>query len=92
MDGDRDLDALIAGHHNSNLVWFENPLTVSPKPFPGKQSSWKGFDMNEFKLGNRNCRVVQPKRRLRVALGYGGPVFGATNLKRIWLFLKKGGT
>ena len=30
------------------------------------------------------------KRRLRVALGYGGPVFGATNLKRIWLFLKKG--
>ena len=62
MDGDRDLDALIAGHHNANLVWFENPLAVSPKPFPGKQSSWKGFDMNEFKLGNRNCRVVQPKK------------------------------
>ena len=62
MDGDRDLDVLIAGHHNANLVWFENPLAVSPKPFPGKQSSWKGFDMNEFKLGNRSCRVVQPKK------------------------------
>ena len=62
MDGDEDLDILIAGHHNANLVWFENPLAKSPKPFPGKQSSWKGFAMSEFKLGNRNCRVVQPKK------------------------------
>jgi len=29
MDGDGDLDVLIAGHHNANLVWFENPLEKS---------------------------------------------------------------
>jgi pimeloyl-ACP methyl ester carboxylesterase len=62
MDGDNDLDVLIAGHSSSNLVWFENPLANSPKPFPGKQSSWKGFAMNEFTLGNRSCRVVRPKK------------------------------
>ncbi|MEM9280534.1 MAG: VCBS repeat-containing protein [Verrucomicrobiota bacterium] len=26
MDGDGDLDVLIAGHASSNIVWFENPL------------------------------------------------------------------
>ena len=26
MDGDYDLDLLIAGHSSNNLVWFENPL------------------------------------------------------------------
>ena len=26
MDGDRDLDLLIAGHSSNNIVWFENPL------------------------------------------------------------------
>ena len=26
MDGDHDLDLLIAGHASNNVVWFENPL------------------------------------------------------------------
>lgn len=26
MDGDYDLDLLIAGHASKNVVWFENPL------------------------------------------------------------------
>mgnify|MGYP003633106844 CR=1 FL=1 len=26
MDGDEDLDILIAGHASNNIVWFENPL------------------------------------------------------------------
>ena len=26
MDGDHDLDLLIAGHFSNNIVWFENPL------------------------------------------------------------------
>ena len=26
MDGDHDLDLLIAGHSSKNIVWFENPL------------------------------------------------------------------
>jgi len=26
MDGDRDLDALIAGQQSKNVVWYENPL------------------------------------------------------------------
>ena len=26
MDGDYDLDLLIAGHSSQNIVWFENPL------------------------------------------------------------------
>ena len=26
MDGDGDLDVLIAGHTSNNVVWFENPL------------------------------------------------------------------
>ena len=25
MDGDKDLDLLIAGHTSMNIVWFENP-------------------------------------------------------------------
>ena len=62
MDGDEDLDVLIAGHFSSNLVWYENPHKSTVDPFPGKQSSWKGFAMNEFKLGNRNCKVVRPKK------------------------------
>lgn len=28
MDGDGDLDVLIAGHASNNAVWFENPLTA----------------------------------------------------------------
>ena len=49
MDG-IDLDALIAGHHNANLVWFENPLAVSRSP-SRKAVFLEGFDMNEFKPG-----------------------------------------
>ena len=26
MDGDNDLDVLIAGHASNNVVWYENPL------------------------------------------------------------------
>jgi hypothetical protein len=26
LDGDDDLDILIAGHHSHNIVWYENPL------------------------------------------------------------------
>ena len=26
MDGDTDLDLLIAGQRSANVVWFENPL------------------------------------------------------------------
>ena len=62
MDGDEDLDVLIAGHSSSNLVWYENPRKGTIAPFPGKQSAWKGFAVNEFKLGNRNCKVVRPKK------------------------------
>lgn len=29
MDGDGDLDLLVAGHFNNNIVWFENPLDSS---------------------------------------------------------------
>ena len=32
MDGDGDLDVLIAGHGSRNVVWYENALKSSPMP------------------------------------------------------------
>ena len=76
MDGDRDLGVLIAGHHNANFVWFENPLAVSPKPFP-ESSLLEGFDMNEFKLGNRSCRSFSLKGGSGSPLDMAGPFLGS---------------
>ena len=38
----------------------------SRQGFPGKQSKWHGFDQNDFRLDNFDCRVVAPKQ---VAVG-----------------------
>ena len=61
MDQDSDLDVLIAGHFNGNLVWYANPAKKAPLPFPGKSSVWQGYEMKEFNMDQRTCRVVQPK-------------------------------
>ena len=31
-------------------------------PFPGKASLWQGYEMREFSLDQRTCRVVRPKQ------------------------------
>ena len=62
MDGDQDLDILIAGHFSSNIVWYKNPTRTKIKSFPGKVTDWKGFPCHEFKIANALCRVVIPKK------------------------------
>lgn len=62
MDGDSDLDVLVAGHFNRNLVWYANPAKKAIMPFPGKASLWQGYEMREFSLNQRTCRVVRPKQ------------------------------
>jgi len=36
MDGDKDLDLLIAGHQSKNVVWFENRLKLKQKNIPNR--------------------------------------------------------
>ena len=62
MDGDQDLDILIAGHHSSNIVWYKNPAIIKANPFPVKETEWKGFACEEFKISNSLCRVVIPTK------------------------------
>lgn len=61
MDGDRNLDILIAGHFSSNIVWYQNPGISKTIPFPGKVSEWKGYSCHEFKLDGAACKMVVPK-------------------------------
>jgi hypothetical protein len=61
MDGDRNLDILIAGHFSSNIVWYKNPGISKTIPFPGKVSEWKGYSCHEFKLDGAACKMVIPK-------------------------------
>ena len=34
MDGDNDLDLLVAGHTSRNIVWYENPLNIKSRKEP----------------------------------------------------------
>ena len=61
VDGDRNLDILIAVHSSSDIVYYKNPGISKTIPFPGKVSEWKGYSCHEFKLDGAACKIVIPK-------------------------------
>jgi pimeloyl-ACP methyl ester carboxylesterase len=42
------------------LLW--STITVSAADFPGKESQWKGYALNQFNLEGVGCKVVRPKK------------------------------